>query len=84
MTRHILFRFHRAYDVCLQNLIALKKLNPGCKIHGMYGGNDTLKSLPKELVREFTSLWRIPFDDRHYKWMNGDLCVRWWYKEKGN
>lgn len=81
---HILFRFHRDYEICRQNLALFKAFNPDCSVHGLYGGHDALEALPTELTELFTSCWKIPLDDPLYKWKNGDLCVRWWYKEQGH
>lgn len=83
MTDIILFRYHRAYDVCVQTLQLLRKLNPDTPIHGLYGGNDLLEDIPSELTSLLDSNWAIPIDDFYYKWKNGDLCVRWWFREKG-
>lgn len=80
---HILFRFHRDYEICQQNLALFKAFNPDCSVHGLYGGSDALEELPSDLTALFASCWKIPLDDPLYKWKNGDLCVRWWYKEQG-
>lgn len=84
MTARILYRFHKNFDVCIQNLGLLKKLNPGIPVHGMYGGNDDVSTLPPQLTGMFDTLWRIPMEDPWYKWMHGDLCARWWFKEHGH
>lgn len=79
-----LFRFHKSYDICLQTLRLMKKMNPDLAIYGLYGGNDDLEAIPYQLSSLMESIWKIPLDDPHYKWLNGDLCVRWWFKEYGH
>ncbi|MCB1558969.1 MAG: hypothetical protein KDJ50_08630 [Alphaproteobacteria bacterium] len=83
MTIRILFRFHKNYEVCIQNLTIIKSLNPDIKIDGLYGGEDKIEDIPNSLKSLFDTLWTIPLDDPYYKWKNADLCVRWWYKEQG-
>ena len=61
----------------------LRALNPGILIDGMYGGLGGIESLPGSLIALFDTVWAIPIDDPSYKWKNGDICVRWWFKEKG-
>jgi len=83
MTTHILFRFHKDFDVCAQSLHLLRRMNPGMPIHGMYGGFGGLESLPAELTTMMDTVWAIPFEDPAYNWKNGDLCLRWWFKDFG-
>lgn len=84
MAAIILFRFHRAYDVCVQTLTLLRKMNPETPIHGLYGGNDPLGSIPVGLTKLMDSIWEMPLDDAYYKWKNGDLVVRRWFKDYGH
>src|SRR5690606_13262203 len=77
------FRYHRAYEVCTQNLKILRQLNPDVPVHGLYGGDDPLENLPLELTSLLDSNWKMPLDDPYYKWKNGDLCIRMWFKEVG-
>jgi len=79
----VLFRFHRAFDVCVQNLKILRALNPSIAIDGMYGGDGGIESVPAEAMSLLDTCWAIPLDDARYKWMHGDLCARWWFKERG-
>jgi hypothetical protein len=79
----ILFRFHKDPAVCIQNLQILRRLNPGLAIDGLYGGENVRENLPEELTQLFDTFWAIPIEDPYYKWKNGDLCARWWYKEAG-
>jgi len=80
---HILFRFHKSFDVCKQNIRLLRSMNPGTPIHGLYGGFGGLQSLPPDLTQLLDSLFALPFEDPQYNWQHGDICIRWWFKEKG-
>lgn len=80
----ILFRFHKSFDVCAQNLDIIRKLNPGVPIHGLYGGFGGNKTVPKFLKERLDSLFAVPLDDPFYAWMHGDLCFRLWYKTVGH
>ena len=60
---HILFRFHKAFDVCAQNLELLRKLNPNTPIHGLYGGAGGVEALPPDFRERFDSLFALPFED---------------------
>ncbi|MEZ0224586.1 MAG: hypothetical protein ACAH83_08540 [Alphaproteobacteria bacterium] len=81
MTARILFRFHHNEQVCCQNLHILRLLNPDVAIDGMYGGPG---APPQAVVDLLDNCWTIPLEDPHYKWKNGDLCVRWWFKQEGH
>lgn len=84
MTNRIVFRYHKEYDVCVQNLINLRKLNPTIAIDGLFGGDERAAALiPNDLLDLLNTNWVIPFDDPYYKWKNGDLCTREWYKQFG-
>lgn len=84
MTSRVLFRFHKNYDVCLQNISLIKSINPEIKVDGLFGGEGCIKDIPDDLKSSFDTLWVIPLDDPYYKWKNADLCIRWWYKELGH
>lgn len=80
----ILFRFHKAFDVCLQNVRRLRLMNPDIPIHGLYGGAGGVEAVPQELSAALDSLYALPFEDASYNWKNGDICIRWWFKERGS
>ncbi len=81
MKRIILFRFHHQFDVCTNHLHLIRLFNPGIQIYGLFGGRkedfERAKALPLEHV------WEVPLDDAYWKWVNGDLCIRWWFREFG-
>lgn len=78
---HILFRFHNHFDICEQNLRLLRLMNPDVPIHGMYGG---VEAVPEACAALLDTLYALPFEDKHYNWMHGDICVRWWHKQEGH
>lgn len=82
MSSIVLFRYDRDYPVCRQALKALRALNPGLAIHGLYGG-DRPGDLPDDLTTLLDGNWTIPGDDHYHKWKDGDLCVRDWYAATG-
>lgn len=84
MLSRVIFRYHKDFDVCIQNLKNLRRMNPDVPIDGLYGGDiAAFKDIPLELTNLLTTNWCIPVDDPFYKWKNGDLCVRWWFREIG-
>lgn len=81
-TRIILFRFHRDFAVCRNHIAIIRAYNPGIEIHGLYGGPE--RDLKKASHLPFDSFFSVPLDDPYWKWLNGDLAIRWWYMEVGN
>lgn len=79
----VLFRFHSGYDICLQNLMQLRRLNGDIAIYGLYGGQDKISQMPRALKEQFHTISQ-PFDDPFYCWKNADLTVRKWYQQVGH
>jgi hypothetical protein len=82
--RTILFRFHDFFDVCDARLSRLQALNPGIKIHGLYGGTkQTLTSASSSFLEKFESL-HVLTQDSIWCWMFGGFFgVDSWYKAIG-
>jgi len=80
--RLILFRYHKKFSVCRLNVQLIRKLNPGCKIIGLYGGSMN-KPIPESLLDEFDGNYILPFRFQRFKWQNGDLCIRQWFIDEG-
>jgi hypothetical protein len=79
MQRAILFRYHTRPAICANRIALLRKLNPHTPIYGMYGGPQVQPpTLP------FDHNYKMPFEDARFKWQNGDLCIRQWFKDCGN
>src|SRR5262245_227886 len=81
MKRIILFRFHQAFRLCKNRIALIRMFNPGADIYGLYGGPRKNSSQAKNMPLKH--VWEIPLDDPYWKWVNGDLCVRWWFKDFG-
>jgi len=79
--RAILFRFHKEFDVCRGRIALLRRLNPGLPVYGMYGGGP--EGLPEAAKLPLDDFYEVPSEDSHWKWRNGDLCVRLWFKDRG-
>lgn len=79
--RIILFRFHSHFDICRNHLTLLRLFNPEIEIFGLYGGPK--KDWPRARRMPFVHVWQIPLDDPYWKWLSGDLAVRWWYQSVG-
>lgn len=82
MKRIILFRFHDHFDICKNRIAILRHFNPGTPIYGLYGGTES--NYAKAQLLPLESTFMIPIDDPYWKWLNGDLAARWWFKEFGH
>jgi hypothetical protein len=82
--RTILFRFHDFFEVCDARLSRLQALNPGIKIHGLYGGTkQNLTSASSSFLEKFESLYVLT-QDPMWCWMfGGFLGIDSWYKSIG-
>jgi hypothetical protein len=81
LQRIVLFRFHTDFSTCSNHVDILRILNPGMPMYGLFGGAE--KDVPQAKQLPLEHVWHIPLDDPHWKWVNGDLCVRWWYQAIG-
>jgi len=82
--RLILFKFHDAFDICDARVARLQALNPGIKIHGLYGGPpERLESADSSFLKKFESL-HVLTRDAMWCWLfSGFLGVDSWYKAIG-
>lgn len=80
MKRAVLFRFHKNPELCKDRLRLLKELNPEVNIYGL-GENINRSEELKEAGLE--DIHVVDDKDSEWKWMNGDLAVRDWFKNKG-
>ena len=80
----ILFWFYKEVDVCENRLQLIKKYNPNAKIYGLYGGEEkNARHFKNKLKRYLDDFYVSPLKDEDYKWINGDLMILRWFKEKG-
>jgi len=81
----ILFWFYKEPEICQNRLELLRQNNPTISIYGLYGGD-------LEAVDQYTSLLSQYLDDFYtfaeskdslWKWLQGDLMLTHWYRERG-
>lgn len=84
MERIILFRFHKDPVICKNRLRLLKRFNPDIQIFGLYGGPEKdYKKFQKKLKFYLGDIYCIQGKTASWKWRNGDLAIRLWYKKIG-
>ncbi len=84
MKRVILFRFHMNPYVCRNRLELLNKFNPGVPIFGIFGGSiPSYKTKFKNLNPYLEDVFLVKEKHYYWKWLNGDLVLRKWYKKVG-
>lgn len=80
----VLFWFYKDLDVCKNRLQLIKKYNPNLKIYGLFGGKKGDSENFKEELKEYLDdFYFSPFEDEHFKWINGDLVLLDWYEKRG-
>lgn len=85
MKRIILFRYHKKPLICRNRLLQLKKLNPTVKIFGLYGGEEINFPKYKKALEPFLEHnYCLKNKTKDWRWRNGDLGIRLWYKAVGN
>jgi hypothetical protein len=81
----ILFWFYKEPEICRNRLELIRKHNPDIAIYGVYGGNiatvDRYKCQLEPYVDDFYAFTEQK--DAHWKWLNGDLILTDWYRERG-
>jgi hypothetical protein len=84
--RLILFRFDRDPLVCRNHITALRLLNPGVSVHGLYGGPLGLRGAAvRALGAPLLGLDSV-FVSGHettWNWKNGDLAMLDWFRHRG-
>lgn len=79
----ILFRFYKDIAVCVNRLQLLKKHNPDAAIYWLYGGTvDETKEFEEALSRYLDDFYTIKETDSFKKWVQWDLYLVEWYKER--
>lgn len=80
----ILFRFHNRFDICKNRLEIIKKFNPDIKIYGLYGGEEeSFNKALATLSSFFENIYSIKGKSSDWKWKNGDLAIREWFRDFG-
>jgi len=82
----ILFWFYKEPEICLNRLDLIKKHNPQAKIFGLYGGKKSEASnYQKKLGKYLDDFYLSPLHSKpsNWKWINGDLMIIEWYRDRG-
>ncbi len=81
----ILFWFYKEPDVCKDRLELLRQHNPTALIYGLYGGNPDAASHYQSLLAPYLNDFYAFTEDRDslWKWLQGDLLLTHWYRERG-
>ncbi|SRR6056297_19364 len=84
MRRVGLFRYHSNPDICRNRLKLFSQLNPDIEVYGLYGGKEEDFSFYDAYLKDFLG-GNYCLRDKTYiwKWKNGDLSIREWYKNYG-
>jgi hypothetical protein len=81
----ILFWFYKEPDICKNRLELLRQYNPTIPIYGVYGGDlatvDQYKSQLNQYLDDFYTFTENK--DPLWKWLQGDLMLTHWYRERG-
>jgi hypothetical protein len=81
----IVFWFYKEPNVCKNRLEILRQHNPNIPIYGVYGGDlatvDQYKSQLDQYLDDFYTFTENK--DSLWKWLQGDLMLTHWYRERG-
>jgi len=84
MKRVILFRFHKAADVCEDRVKLLRQFNPAVEIYGLFGGKESEFNGVRETLRPcLENIYCIRGKSSYWKRVHGDLAMRLWYQDIG-
>jgi hypothetical protein len=81
----ILFWFYKEPDICQNRLEIIRKYNPTTPIYGVYGGDlATVDQYKSQLGQYLDDFYTFTEDkDSLWKWLQGDLMLTHWYRERG-
>lgn len=81
----ILFWFYKSPEICKNRLEILRQNNPNIPIYGVYGGDlanvDRFQSKLDTYLDDFYTF--SEHKDTYWKWLQGDLILTQWYRERG-
>jgi len=78
-----LFRYHKDLEVCKNRLQFFSRFNPGMKIHGLFGGDETQFDEFSRSLDLLSSNYLIKDVPGEWKWKDFDFILKKWYSEKG-
>ncbi len=81
----ILFWFYKEPEICKNRLELLRLHNPTTPIYGLYGGDIASADLYKSVLESYLDDFYIFSEDKdsYWKWIQGDLMIAHWYRERG-
>jgi hypothetical protein len=81
----ILFWFYKEPEICQNRLQILRQYNPNTPIYGVYGGElATVDCYQAQLAPYLDDFYTFPEPkDTDWKWLQGDLILTQWYRERG-
>lgn len=81
----ILFWFYKEPEVCKNRLELLRQGNPKTPIYGLYGGDlAEVEHYKLALGKYLDDFYSFPESkDSLWKWLQGDLLLTHWYRERG-
>lgn len=81
----ILFWYYKEPDICVDRVRLLRRLNPGIRIYGLYGGNlADFAAYQTALAPWLDHNWMFQGDlDAQWKWRHRDRLISLWYLDQG-
>lgn len=81
----ILFWFYKEPDVCKNRLELLRQHNPQTPIYGLYGGKPAMAEQFASVLAPYLNDFYAFTEDKDslWKWLQGDLLLTQWYRERG-
>jgi hypothetical protein len=84
MKRIIVFRFHKAPEICADRIQFLKRVNPELPVFGLFGGEpDQLVEMQKRLGPHLEDIFSIADYAPGWKWRFSDLALLEWFRSVG-
>jgi hypothetical protein len=81
----ILFWFYKEPDICKNRLELLRQYNPTIPIYGVYGGDLAAVDQYKLQLNQYLDDFYAFTEDKDslWKWLQGDLMLAHWYRDRG-
>jgi hypothetical protein len=81
----ILFWFYKDPEICINRLEILRQHNLKTPIYGLYGGDLSKADLNKTALDKYLDDFYVFSEDKdtHWKWIQGDLMIAQWYRDRG-
>jgi hypothetical protein len=84
LKRIALYRYHNNLDFCVNRIEFFRFYNPGIPVYGLFGGDEIeYQIFENRLDHLLDGNFCIRGQSTLWKWKNGDLAIRLWYKDYG-